>query len=208
MKWLIIWQENLVKRTREPMSLKLNIITLLIIFFLFTPIIVAKETWILDKEISTITFELPVFLAKNVKGEFTEIEGLTEIDVEEKENNKAVFTVNIDSIEMNYKKYRNLLLSDIFFYEKKFPIALIDTKKFSYENEKELELMVELNIKGTTKEVPLQLTIIRLGESLVQIKGSLNFSRTAYQIGIGKWSSTAILKDKATINTNLFLFKD
>ena len=109
---------------------------------------------------------------------------------------------------MNYKKYRDLLLSDIFFYEKNFPIALIDTKKFSYENEKELELIVELNIKGTTKKVPLQLTIIRLGESLVQIKGILNFSRTAYQIGTGKWSSTTILKDKAKIKTNLFLSKN
>ena len=190
------------------MNQKLNIIIFSIIFYFITHIIVAKETWIVDKELSTITFELPIFLAKNVKGVFTEIEGLVEIDVEKKENNKAVFSVSIDSIEMNYKKYRDLLLSDIFFYEKNFPIALIDTKKFSYDNEREMELMVELNIKGTTKEVPLQLIIIRLGESLVQIKGNLNFSRTAYRIGIGKWSSTAILKDKAIIETNLFLFKN
>ena len=190
------------------MSSKLNLIILLIIFFFFIPFVVAKEIWVLDKELSTITFELPVFLMKNVKGEFTEIEGFVEINVEEKEKNKAVFIVNIDSIKMNYKKYRNLLLSDIFFYEKKFPIALIDTKKFSYQNEKELELIVELNIKGTTKDVPLKLTIIRLGESFVQIKGSVNFSRTSYQLGTGKWSSTAILKDKAKIETNLFLFKN
>ena len=190
------------------MSLKLNIMTLSIIFFFITPIVVAKETWVLDKELSTVIFELPILLMKNVKGKFTHIEGLVEIDFEENENSKAIFTISIDSIEMNYKKYRNLLLSDIFFYEEKFPIVLIDTKKFSYQNEKELELIVELNIKGTTKNVPLQLIIIRLGESLVQIKGSLNFSRTAYQLGTGKWSSTAILKDKAKIETNLFLFKN
>ncbi len=190
------------------MSLKLNIIILSIAFFFFTPIIVAKETWILDKELSTITFELPVFLAKNVKGEFTEIEGLVEIDVEEKKNNKALFSVKVNSIKMNYKKYRDLLLSDIFFYEKNFPIALISTKKFSYENEKEIRLVVDLNIKGTTKEVPLQVKITRLGESLFQIKCSLNFSRTSYQLGTGKWSSTAILKDKAKIETNLFLYKN
>ena len=168
------------------MSLKLNIITLLIIFIFFTPTIDAKENWVLDKELSTITFELPVLLMKNVKGEFTEIDGLAEIDIEREKNNKALFTVSIDSIKMNYKKYHDLLQSEIFFYEKNFPIALIDTKKFSYENEKELELIVELNIKGIAKEVPLKLIIIRLGESLVQIKGSLNFSRTTYQIGIGK----------------------
>ena len=109
---------------------------------------------------------------------------------------------------MNYKKYRGLLLSEIFFYEENFPIALIDTKKFSYENKKEMKLMITLNIKGITKKVPLQLKIIRLGESLVQIKSNLNFSRTAFQLGTGKWSSTTILKDKVIIETNLFLFKN
>ena len=56
--------------------------------------------------------------------------------------------------------------------------------------------------------VPLQLEIIRLAEELVQIKGKLKFSRTAFQIGIGKWSSTAILKDTATIETDLFFFRE
>ena len=66
----------------------------------------------------------------------------------------------------------------------------------------------KLNIKNITKEIPLQLTIIRLGENLIQIKGSLNFSRTSYKLGAGMWSSTAILKDKVNIKTNLFLFKN
>ena len=186
----------------------LKILTLIVT--LFSPILSldAKETWSLDKELSTITFEMPVFLAKNVKGEFKEIEGLVEIDLDKKENNKAVFSVKINSINMNYNKYRNLLLSDIFFYEKNFPIALIDTKKFSYKNESELELTVELIIKGISQEVPLKLKIIRLAENLIQIKGTLIFSRTNYKVGIGKWSSTAILKDKAKINTNIFLLKD
>ena len=87
------------------MSLKLNIITLSIIFFFITPIVVAKETWVLDKELSTVIFELPILLMKNVKGKFTHIEGLVEIDFEENENSKAIFTISIDSIEMNYKKY-------------------------------------------------------------------------------------------------------
>jgi len=190
------------------MRLKFIIVISIIFFFIPIYILNAKETWVLDKDLSTITFELPVFLAKNVKGEFKSIEGLIEIDVNEKKNNRAIFSVEIKSIDMNYKKYRNLLLGNIFFYEKKFPIALIDTKKFSYENEKQLEFFVELSIKGTTLDVPLKLEVKHLAEDLVQIIGTLNFSRTAYQIGIGKWSSTAILKDKAKITTNLFLFKE
>ena len=188
--------------------MKFHTILLILSYFLLTKFIVAKEIWVLDKDLSAISFELPVFLMPNVKGEFKEIEGLVEIDLDKNKNNKAVFSVNINSIEMNYDKYKELLLSKTFFYESKYPIALIDTYKFSYKKENMTELMVELNIKGLTNNVPLELEIIHLAENLVQIKGNLNFSRTSYNIGSGKWSSTTILKDNIKIITNLFLFKN
>ena len=109
---------------------------------------------------------------------------------------------------MNYAKYKNLLLSDIFFDAKQFPIVVVDTKKFSYHNEKEITLDAELTIKGKSEIVPLNIVVKRLGEELVQIESELSFSRTYFNIGTGKWSNTAILKDKAKIKTNLFLFKE
>ena len=69
-------------------------------------------------------------------------------------------------------------------------------------------LEVELNIKGISKTVPLQLQILHLAEELVQIKGKVKFSRIAFQIGTGLWKNTSILKDKASIDINLFLFKE
>ena len=177
--------------------------------FLINPSIVfAGERWILDKELSSITFELPVLLAKNVQGTFTSIEGFVEIDVDQKKNNKAIFSVDIGSIDMNYKKYKDLLLSNIFFDERQFPKAVIDTKKFTYQNEEELEINVELIIKGQSQMIPLTITVKHLAEELVQIQSELVFSRTDFNIGIGKWSNTAILRDKAKIKTNLFLFKE
>ena len=176
--------------------------------FLINPsIVLAGETWIIDKELSSITFELPILLVKNVQGTFTSIEGFVEIDVDQKKNNKAIFSADIGSINMNYKKYKDLLLSDIFFDERQFPKTVIDTKKFSYQNEEELEINVELIIKGQSQMTPLIITVKRLAEELVQIQSELVFSRTDFNIGIGKWSNTAILRDKAKIKTNLFLFK-
>jgi polyisoprenoid-binding protein YceI len=161
-----------------------------------------------DEELSTISFEISVLFAKNVRGTFKNIEGFIEIDLDKKENNKAIFSVVVNSIDMNYAKYRDLLLSDIFFDAKQFPIVVVDTKKFSYQNEKKITLDVELIIKGKSEIVPLAIFVKRLGEELVQIESELNFSRTYFNIGTGKWSNTAILKDKATIKTNLFLFKE
>ena len=181
-----------------------------ILFFLFfnSPITLAKETWKLDKNLSSINFELSVLFANNVKGTFKDIEGLVEIDLENNKNNKAIFSVTIDSIEMNYSKYKPLLLSDIFFDIDNFPIALVDTRKFSYKNEKKLIINAELIIKDKSKITPISLEVYHLTTELIQIKGKLTFSRTFFNIGTGIWSSKAILTDNANIFINLFLFKE
>ena len=202
MKEQIFWLDVLLKKVIKIL------LSFTFIFFLIPSIVFASERWIIDKDLSSITFELPVLLAKNVQGTFTNIEGFVELDVDHKKNNKAIFSVDIGSIDMNYIKYKDLLLSNIFFDERQFPKAVIDTKKFSYQNEEELEINVELIIKGQSKLTPLTITVKRLAEELVQVQSELIFSRTDFNIGIGKWSNTTILRDKTKIKTNLFLFKE
>ena len=202
MKEQIFWLDVLLKKVIKIL------LSFTFIFFLIPSIVFASERWIIDKDLSSITFELPVLLAKNVQGTFTNIEGFVELDVDHKKNNKAIFSVDIGSVDMNYKKYKDLLLSNIFFDERQFPKAVIDTKKFAYQNEEELEISVELIIKGQSKLTPLTITVKRLAEELVQIQSELIFSRTDFNIGIGKWSNTTILRDKTKIKTNLFLFKE
>ena len=200
MKRQIIWQDALLK--------KIKLFFVIISLLIFSDISLASEKWILDRSISSIEFELPVLFAKNVKGKFNTIEGFVEIDLDKKENNKAIFSVAIADIEINYKKYKNLLLSEIFFDEKKFPIALVDTRKFSYSDEKEIIIDVEFTIKGKSQIIPLTIKITQLAEEVVQIQSDLQFSRTDFEIGIGNWKNTSILKDKVKIKTNLFLFKE
>ena len=199
MKKQIIWQDNTLKIFKN----------LFILFFLVISSnkLYASEKWLLDKSLSTIEFELPVLLAKNVQGKFNNIEGYIELDVNQKKNNKAIFSVQINDLNMNYIKYKDLLLSNIFFDANQFPKAVVDTKKFSYVNEKEILINVELTLKGKSKMVPLVIYITRLAEDLVQIQSELIFSRTNFNIGINKWQNTSILKDKVKIKTNLFLFR-
>ena len=200
MKKQITWQDGILKKYK------------IFLFFLFLYILPnlthASERWVLDKSLSTVEFELPVLFAKNVKGTFNTIEGFIELDVNQKENNKAIFYVEVKDLDMNYSKYKDLLLSDIFFNARQFPKAVVDTKKFSYVNETELAFDVELTIKGKSELVPLKINVKRLAEELVQIQTELIFSRTAFEIGTGKWKNTSILKDKVKLSTNLFLFRE
>ena len=200
MKKQIIWQGAILKKYK---------------FFLFLFLLNvipsfshAAERWLLDKSLSTIEFELPVLFAKNVKGSFNTIDGFVELDLNQKENNKAIFYVEVNDLDMNYIKYKDLLLSNVFFDAQQFPKAVVDTKKFSYVNETEFSMDVELTIKGKSAIVPLVINVKRLAEELVQIQSELIFSRTAFEIGIGNWKNTTILKDKVKLSTNLFLFRE
>ena len=200
MKKLITWLDALLK--------KYKFFIFVFLFLSYSNITYASERWILDKSLSTVEFELPVLFAKNVKGRFNTIEGFVELDVDQKKNNKAIFYVEVNDIDMNYIKYKDLLLSNVFFDVQQFPKAVVDTNKFSYVNETELTLDVELTIKGKSKIVPLSINLKRLAEELVQIKSELIFSRTSFEIGIGNWKNTSILKDKVKLHTNLFLFRE
>ena len=200
MKKQITWLDDILK--------KYKFFFILFLFLSLPNLTYASDRWILDKELSTIEFELPVLFAKNVKGSFNTMEGFIEIDVSQKENNKAIFYVEVNDLEMNYTKYKDLLLSNIFFDANQFPKAVVDTKKFSYVNETELKLDVELTIKGKSGIVPLSISVKRLAEELVQIQSELIFSRTAFEIGVGNWKNTSILRDNVKLKTNLFLFRE
>ena len=200
MKKQIIWQGVILK--------KYNFFLFLFLLTVIPSFSHAAERWILDKSLSTIEFELPVLFAKNVKGSFNTIDGFVELDLNQKENNKAIFYVEVNDLDMNYIKYKDLLLSNVFFDAQQFPKAVVDTKKFSYVNETEFSMDVELTIKGKSAIVPLVINVKRLAEELVQIQSELIFSRTAFEIGIGNWKNTAILKDKVKLSTNLFLFRE
>jgi len=202
MKKQILLQENILKKI-----IKIILYSKVCIFLISTNCI-AKEKWVIDKDISKITFEVPVLFASDVKGEFKNIDGFVEIDLENKKNNKALVSADIQSIEINYSKYRDLLLSPIFFDLSNFPLALLDTKKFSYENQDELTLDIELTIKGISKMTETKITIKKLTNDIVQILGSLKFSRNDFNIGTGSWKNTSILKNKIKINANIFLIKE
>ncbi len=177
--------------------------------FLYCKQIVADDLWTIDKNISSIEFEVPVLLAKNVTGKFNTFDGFVSLDLFNQNNNKALINVSIDSLDLNYKRYRDLVMSEVFFDAQKFPFGLIDTNnfKFNYEDKK-INLIGELTIKGKSEKIPLDIEVIKLASELVQVKSEISFSRNEFEIGTGNWKNTAILKDKIKIYANLFLFKE
>ena len=194
------------------MNLKGNILKLifsLFFIFFFYKQSTASDLWNIDENISSIEFEVPVLFAKNVIGKFNSFDGFVSLDLSNQNNNKALLNVDIKSLEFNYKKYKDLVLSEVFFDATRFPLGLIDTNnfKFNYENNK-ISLVGELTIKGRSHKLPFDIEIIQLTSELVQVKSEISFSRNKFNIGTGNWKNTTILKDEIKIRANIFLFKE
>ena len=187
----------------------MKVIFSLFFIFLYCKQIVANDLWTIDKNISSIEFEVPVLLTKNVIGKFNEFDGFVSLDLSNENNNKALINVHIGSLDLNYKRYKDLVLSEVFFDSKKFPLGVIDTNsfKFNYEDNK-INLIGELTIKGKSQNIPIDIEIIKLASDLVQVKSEIFFSRNEFNIGTGNWKNTSILKDEITIKANIFLFKE
>ena len=198
MKKLINLQGNILK----------VIFSLFFIFFFYKQS-TASDLWSIDENISSIEFEVPVLFAKNVIGKFNSFDGFVSLDLSNQNNNKALLNVDIKSLEFNYKKYKDLVLSEVFFDATRFPLGLIDTNnfKFSYKNNK-ISLIGELTIKGRSHKLPFDIEIIQLTRELVQVKSDISFSRNKFNIGTGNWKNTTILKDEIKIRANIFLFKE
>ena len=192
------WQGNILK-----------VIFSLFLIFLYCKQTLANDLWTIDKNISSIEFEVPVLFAKNVIGKFNTFDGFVSLDLSNQNNNKALINVGIDSLNFNYKRYKDLVLSEVFFDAKKFPFGLIDTNnfKFNYEDSR-INLMGELTIKGKSQKIPIDIEVIKLASELVQIKSEISFSRNEFDIGTGSWKNTTILKDEIKIKANIFLFKE
>ena len=192
------WQGNILK-----------VIISLFLIFLFCKQSVANDLWTIDKNISSIEFEVPVLFANNVIGKFNEFDGFVSLDLSNQNNNKALINVRVDSLDINYKRYKDLVLSEIFFDSKKFPLGLIDTNNFKFNyKDNMINLIGELTIKGKSQNIPIDIEIIKLASELVQVKSEISFSRNDFEIGTGNWKNTTILKDKIKIKANIFLFKE
>ena len=192
------WQGNILK-----------VIISLFLIFLFCKQILANDLWTIDKNISSIEFEVPVLFANNVIGKFNEFDGFVSLDLSNQNNNKALINVRVDSLDINYKRYKDLVLSEIFFDSNKFPLGLIDTNNFKFNyKDNMINLIGELTIKGKSQNIPIDIEIIKLASELVQVKSEISFSRNDFEIGTGNWKNTTILKDKIKIKANIFLFKE
>lgn len=130
-------------------------LTVIFIAVLLTALSINAETWKFDKSHTTIGFEVSHMVISSVDGKFKEYDGTVTTDGDNWETAQINFTAQVSSIDTDNEDRDNHLKSDDFFAAEQFPEMTFVGKSMKKVGDNKYELTGDLTIRGTTKEVTL-----------------------------------------------------
>jgi len=111
--------------------------------------------WILDPTHSEIQFKVKHLMISTVTGSFKKFDGYVKTDGEDLNNAKVYFTADVNSIFTNNEQRDGHLLANDFFDAENHPQLTFKSEKLEKIDEDTYKLYGTLTIKGTSKEVVL-----------------------------------------------------
>ena len=118
----------------------------------------AVSIWEIDPAHSSVQCSVKHMMIANVKGEFTKVSGRVRFDEENLEQSSVQATVDINSISTREPDRDAHLKSADFFDAEKFPTMQFQSKRVLRDSDEDLNLLGDLTIRGTTREVTFEVT--------------------------------------------------
>ena len=187
-----------------------NIAFCFLIFFFSTISIIAQENYRVNTEISSIEW-----IGRKVTGQHQGVIQLKKGSYifENGIIKKAEFIINMMSIKITdiedqdqNDKLQNILVSSNFFAVKENPTGKLSILKSEKISTGKLNVFAELEIKGISKRIEFEVTLLKDGNKMVAI-GEVDIDRTAYGIRYGSGSFFDNLGDKAIKDLFTIKFK-
>ncbi len=125
---------------------------------LFLMLTINATTWNFDNSHTTIGFDVSHMVIATVDGKFKSFSGTVETEGDNWENAKINFTADINSIDTDNEDRDNHLKSPDFFAAEEYPELTFVGKSMEKVGDKEYKLTGDLTMRGTTKEVSLDVT--------------------------------------------------
>jgi polyisoprenoid-binding protein YceI len=133
--------------------------------------------WTLDPGHSAVGFSVRHLMITNVRGEFEKFRGDVTYDAAHPEATRITATVDVASLNTREAKRDDDLRSPLFFDVEKHPEMTFVSKSAPSVGEGELDLIGELTIRGTAREVTLALRDISGVQ--VDMRGNARVGATA-----------------------------
>ena len=121
-----------------------------------TPTQTATTTWNLDPVHSIAEFKVRHMMISNVKGQFTGISGVLDLDESDLANSRVAATIDASSINTRDAQRDAHLKSADFFDVEQFPTLNFRSTRVKRVEDGDLALAGELTIHGVTREVVFQ----------------------------------------------------
>jgi len=176
----------------------------LLVFLLSFALVPAADasamTWRAVPERSEISFEATQMGAA-FTGRFSEFQADIRFDPANLTDASATVLVTIDSVDTRNEDRDAQIVGPDWFDSAAYPKARFETTAFR-RNGAHYVATARLTLRDVTREVELPFTLEIEGRNAV-MTGQLVVNRTAFGIGRGQWTDTAVVGDEVTIRIRL-----
>jgi len=193
--------------------LKLSLSILFLIITLSKVQAQDADKWSLDKAHTSVNFSINHFFSA-VTGKFSQFDGNFNLNLDNLQNSKVDFTINVKSVNTGDEKRDKHLQTSDFFDVKNFPNISFTSTRFVKQTEKDYIVYGKLTIKNITKDIALPFVVkgqmihpMMKNMIILGLQSNIKIDRTQYGVGTGSWAATAIVGDQVDININMELNK-
>ncbi|WP_413204560.1 YceI family protein [Rhodospirillum sp. A1_3_36] len=153
-----------------------------------TPALADVESYAIDKDHTSIVFNVNHMGFSTFVGEFTDFDGAISFDREDPSKSSVTFTIDMKSVETNVPKLDEHLQSADFFDVAKFPTATFKSTAIEVTGDNTAKITGDLSLHGVTKPVTLTVTLNKAAKHpffdayVAGFTGSATVTRTEFGI--------------------------
>lgn len=123
---------------------------------LWLPAAAATSTWQIDPQHSSAQFSVRHMAISTVRGAFSKVNGVIVLDDRDVTKSTVDVTIDVSSVDTREPARDNDLRSDHFFDAAHYPTMTFKSRKVEQLAPGKLKVTGDLSIRGTTKEVVLE----------------------------------------------------
>ncbi|MDF0606416.1 YceI family protein [Neisseriaceae bacterium TC5R-5] len=168
---------------------------------LMTSSVMAAQTLNVKKSSLGFTFAQ---MKVPTQGSFKSFAANINFDPAKPEATKAVFTVDLASVDVSSNDGNSTVKGKAFFDIARTPKAVFTAKSVKALGAGKFEARGTLNIKGISRDVVSQFTAKTVGAETT-LQGSFPLQRLQFKVGDGAWDDVEAIADLVTVKYNFVL---
>lgn len=148
---------------------------------------------------STVRFTISKWTVFKEEGRFLDYEGVIDYDPKRPEATEVRFTVHVESIDTKKEKRDETLLSEDFFYAKKYPTMDFVSVHVAPAEDGELHVTGDLTIRGVTQRITVPVAVLGVTEVddppawIVGFETTFVIDRTDFGVLGEQWSGGELI---------------